>query len=218
MKKTPNLKIGLIGASGRLGKEIAALHTPHACFTRTSPAYPDPQIDLYIDVSDNKALSNNIDVALKAKKPLVIGTTGHTDFSIITEAACQIPIFYTPNFSLGLALMKKVSRELAKKFHKEAQIDLIEMHHKHKKDAPSGSALLLAKIVEENHPSPVNIHPIRSGEIVGRHTLFFNTAEENITVSHEAYNRTAFAKGAVAAAFFLASKPPGLYGMDELLD
>lgn len=217
MKKETNLKIGLIGAGGRLGKEIAALYKPTLSFTRDFPARPDPTIDLYLDVSDKDALSHNLSVALSLKKPLVVGTTGHLNLSSLLEASQEIPIFYAPNFSLGLALMKKLSVELAKKFHREAHIDLIETHHTQKKDAPSGSALLLAKAVEQNHSSKVNIHSIRSGQTVGEHTLFFNSAEEKLTLSHEAHGRISFAKGALAAAFFLASKPPGLYGMDELL-
>lgn len=211
------LKIGLIGGKGLLGKEIAALYEPKLLFTKESPAYPHPEIDIYIDVSVKDALEHNLKAALDTKKPIVIGTTGHTTLCSLIDASQQIPIFYTPNFSLGLALMRKLSIELACKFHREAHIDLIEIHHSEKKDAPSGSALLLAKAVEQHHPATVNIHSIRSGKIPGKHTLCFNTAEEKLTLSHEAHSRTAFAKGALAAAFFLKNKPPGLYGMDELL-
>lgn len=217
MKKISDLKIGLIGAGGRLGKEIAALHKPAVFFTRESPAYAHSEVDVYIDVSAPEALAHNIGVALSAKKPLVVGTTGHATLSLLLEAAHKIPIFYSPNFSLGLALMRKFSAELARKFHRDAHIDLIETHHSQKKDSPSGSALLLAKAVEEHHPATVNIHSIRSGHIAGQHTLFFNTTEEKLTISHEAHSRTAFAKGALTAAFFLKDKPVGLYGMDELL-
>ena len=211
------LKIGLIGGGGRLGKEIAALHKPEIFFTRESPAYSHPQVEVYIDVSMNHALEHNLKVALEAKKPIVVGTTGHATLSLLIEASQHIPVFYTPNFSLGLALMRKLSAELARKFHREAHIDLVEMHHSEKKDAPSGSALLLAKTVEQHHPATVNIHSVRSGQIPGQHTLFFNTREEKLTLSHEAHSRAAFATGALAAALFLKNKPPGLYGMDELL-
>jgi 4-hydroxy-tetrahydrodipicolinate reductase len=213
-----HLKVGLIGAEGRLGKEIAALHPPSALFTRTTPASLHPEVDLYLDVSNKEALEHNLSVAIAAQKPIVIGTTGHQDLSQMLEASTKIPVFYTPNFSLGMALMKKISAELARKFYREADIDLLETHHTQKKDTPSGSALLLAQTIRENHPSPVRIHSLRSGQIPGQHTLFFNTAEEKLTLSHEVHHRAVFARGALEAAFFLAKQPPGFYGMDELLD
>lgn len=212
-----DLKIGLIGAQGRLGQEIAALYPPSACFTKEFPAYPDSNLDLYLDVSDKTALAHNLSTAIKAQKPIVIGTTGHENLASLIEASRHIPIFYTPNFSLGFALLKKLTLELARQFPAEAHIDLIETHHSQKKDAPSGTALLLAKTIEQNHPSPVKIHSIRSGQTIGQHTLFFNSAEEKITLSHEAHHRNAFAKGALAAALFLSQQPPGLYGMEELV-
>jgi 4-hydroxy-tetrahydrodipicolinate reductase len=217
MKKTVPLNLALIGASGRLGQEIAALCPPKALFTRAFPARSDPAVDLYIDVSTKEALTHNLSIALQSKKPIVVGTTGHSDLSPLLEAARCIPIFYTPNFSLGMALMKKLGLLLASQFDDAADIDLIEAHHNQKKDAPSGSALLLARSIEERHGSCVRIHSLRSGHIVGAHTLLFNTPEEKLTLSHEAHSRRAFAKGALKAALFLLAQPPGLYGMDELL-
>ena len=216
MKETQSLNFGLIGANGRLGREIASLSKPYASFTRQFPAHPDPQIDIYIDVSNKDALKHNLSVAIEARKGIVIGTTGHEDLSLILEASQKIPIFYTPNFSLGFALMKKLSRELAQSFPENIDIDLIEIHHNQKKDAPSGSALSLAKAVEQVHPSPVRIHSIRSGQTIGEHTLSLNLGEEKITFSHQVHNRKAFAKGALRAAMFLQSKPPNLYSMDDL--
>jgi 4-hydroxy-tetrahydrodipicolinate reductase len=215
MKETCNLKIGLIGANGRLGQEILVLCDSPVLFTRESPCREDPEIDVYIDVSSKEALSHNLSIALLSKKPIVIGTTGHENLSKIIEASHQIPIFYTPNFSLGLALMRKLASELSLKFHQDAQIDLIETHHNKKKDAPSGSALLLAQSI---HPKPVQIHSIRSGQVTGSHIIFFNHPEENITISHEAHNRVPFAKGALQAAAFLKESPPGFYGMDQLIN
>ena len=204
------IKIGLIGAGGRMGKAIAALQTPFMEFGKSTPI--SNECDLFIDVSLPDALLLNLPLI---EKPIVIGMTGLTEkhFKLIEEKARTIPIFYSPNFSLGMALMRKAAGEIAKKFHDDAYIDLIETHHAEKRDAPSGAALALAKEIGK----PVNIHSIRSGKIVAEHTLMFNTAEERITISHQAHNRSVFARGALQAARYLMTKPPGLYGMDNLI-
>ena len=143
---------------------------------------------------------------------MVIGTTG-IDVAELKTASKSIPIFYAPNFSLGMALLKRAAAEIARSFPSEAHIDLIETHHAGKKDAPSGSALSLAAAVDRE----VKIHSLRSGGIIGEHSLQFNTAEERIEIFHQVHTRDAFAKGALEAALFLMGKPAGLYGMDELL-
>ncbi|HSX10956.1 MAG TPA: dihydrodipicolinate reductase C-terminal domain-containing protein [Chlamydiales bacterium] len=198
-----SIKIGLIGAQGRLGRTIAALH-PILPITRTTPRV-GLDCDIFIDVSAPSALLEN----LSLNKPIVIGTTGHLDFAPIERAAKYLPIFYAPNFSLGIALLRRAAAEIARNF--PCDIDLIESHHATKKDAPSGTALQLAKIAPNVH-----IHSIRSGKIIGEHTLLFNTAEERITLSHETHSRDTYARGALAAAHFLVDKPPGLYTMDNL--
>ncbi len=216
------LRIALIGASGRLGQAIAglALQSPGFSLSAAIGRNSDRSslsCDLLIDASSADALSENLQTALSLQKPIVVGTTGIADFTPLEKAALQIPVFYAPNFSLGMALMNKLAREIAAKFHSDAHIDLIETHHTRKKDAPSGAALLLSKTVQEASRSPVKIHSLRSGSVVGEHTLLFNTAEERLSITHEAHSREAFARGALAAARFLVRQPPGLYGMDNLL-
>lgn len=198
------IKIGLIGANGRLGKTIAALH-PVIPITRATSRTP-LDCDVLIDVSSHQALQEN----LSARKPLVIGTTGHLIFAPIEEAAKHLPIFYAPNFSIGMALMNKLAAEIARYF--PSDVDIIETHHSGKKDSPSGTALHLRKTLLN-----ARIHSIRSGNIIGEHTLIFNNAEERLTLSHQVHSRDAYARGALAAARFLIGKPPGLYGMDDLL-
>lgn len=198
------IKIGLIGAQGRLGKAIAELQ-PILPITRSTPRR-SLDCDVLIDVSSPAALLEN----LSANVPIVIGTTGHLDFTPIEQASKRLPIFYSPNFSLGIALLRKIGAEIARRF--PSDIDLIETHHAQKKDTPSGTALQLAQIAPNVH-----IHSLRSGKVVGEHMLIFNTAEERITLSHEVHSREAYARGALAAARFLVGKPPGLYGMDNLL-
>lgn len=198
-----SIKIGLIGAQGRLGKAIAALQ-PVLPIARSTPR-SSLDCDVLIDASSPAALLEN----LSANKPIVIGTTGHLDFTPIEQASKRLPIFYSPNFSIGIALLRKIGAEVARRF--PSDIDLIETHHAQKKDTPSGTALQLARIAPN-----IRIHSLRSGKVIGEHTLIFNTAEERITLSHETHSREAYARGALAAAHFLAGKPPGLYGMDNL--
>ena len=199
------LKIGLIGAEGKLGKAISTL-CPVIPITRATPrAFFD--CDLLIDVSSHKALFDN----LAFQKPIVIGTTGHLDFTPILDAAKKLPVFYSPNFSLGAAILHKLASWIGQHFI--ADIDLIEIHHAEKKASPSGTALQLIKSL----PS-ARVHSIRTGKVMGEHTLIFNNAEERLTLSHEVHSREAFARGAIAAAHFLIDQPPGLYGMDNLLN
>jgi 4-hydroxy-tetrahydrodipicolinate reductase len=219
------LRIGLMGANGRLGRSIAALALKDpsvqitATVTRTSQTPPFP-CDLWIDVSSPSALPQNIKIALSTQKPIVIGTTGlsPSDFDLIDNAAQQIPIFYSPNFSLGMALLDRLAEELARKFHSSARIDLVETHSHLKKDAPSGSALMLAKTIEEVRNEPIQIRSIRSEQTTFEHSLSFDAFEERLTLSHQAYNRDVFARGALLAALYLKNQPPGLYTMRHLLD
>jgi 4-hydroxy-tetrahydrodipicolinate reductase len=201
-----SIKIGLIGSKGRLGKAIMALDPTIVPIYKETPRFP-LECDVLIDVSSHHALLEN----LSANKPIVIGTTGHLNFELIEEAAKRFPCFYAANFSLGAALMARFADFMGKHF--QSEVDLIETHHVLKKDAPSGTALHLAKRLKN-----AKISSIRSGDAIGEHILIFKTVEEKITFAHEVHTRDAFARGALAAARFLAGKPPGLYGMDNLFD
>lgn len=198
-----SIKIGLIGSEGRMGKTLAALHPVIPVGKKTPRSSID--CDVLIDFSSHQALLEN----LSAKKPIVIGTTGHLTLASIEEAAKHVPIFYSSNFSLGAAILHEVAKFISKHF--PADIDLIETHHATKKDAPSGTALHLAKSLKDP-----KIHSIRSGTVIGEHTLIFNNAQERLTLSHQVHSRDAFARGALAAAYFLMGKPAGLYSMDDL--
>ena len=162
-------------------------------------------------------MPKHLEIALAVKRPLVIGVTALPEetHTLIAKASQTIPIFYSPNFSLGIALLKKFAEFMAHSFHPNADIDLIETHHNQKKDAPSGTALSIAEALEEKGKKPT-LHSIRSGQTVGIHELIFNTAEEQISLTHTAHSRDAFARGALSAAAFLVKQPPGLYGMEDL--
>ncbi len=215
------LRIGLIGAQGKLGRSIASLTDPSCVitesFSRNNLPRPDCAVDVWIDVSSAEALEENLRVAREAKKPIVIGTTGHRTLEALQRDSLQIPIFYSANFSIGMSLMDMAVREIARRFPEEGVIALTETHHIHKKDAPSGSALALRRSLEQVSKLPVQVFSRREGETVGVHEVIFETEEEKIVLTHMAKNRSAFAKGALRAALFIAEQPPGFYTMSDLL-
>ncbi len=234
------LRLGLFGASGRLGRAIVglAVRDPEVsvvgAWTHASSkalgervhgillqlATPEIDVDGYIDVSIPIGLEERLGIALQNKRPFILGTTGlePSDQALLEAAARHIPLLYAANFSLGMALLHKLARDAARLFYPHADIDLVETHHTQKKDAPSGSARLLARGIQQAHPEgkAPTIHSIRSGAVVGDHELRFNVAEEQLTLRHQAHSRDVFARGALLAARFLKGKAPGLYGMEQL--
>ena len=186
------------------------------------PHWEIPQIDVLIDVSLPPHFADRLRIAEEKRIPIVIGTTGlsETDRQLIEKCARIIPIFYSANFSIGMAILKKLAADASRYFPSPAEIELIETHHAEKRDAPSGSALAIAQEVQRSRPGrePPSIQSIRTGQIVGEHTLLFNTPEERLTLSHQAHSRTAFARGALAAALFLGHQRPGLYGIESIFN
>ena len=164
-----------------------------------------------------------------------IATTGHTpeELEKIEEYAKVIPIFFAANLSMGVALMCRFAKQAAAAFP-EADIEIVETHHNRKLDAPSGTALTLAKAVQAGRPGStvaygrsgmgkrvpgeITVHALRMGNISGQHEIHITTDHQQLTIRHEAYDRVLFAEGAVAAARFLLGKPAGLYGMEDLLN
>jgi 4-hydroxy-tetrahydrodipicolinate reductase len=171
--------------------------------------------DVALDFSVPAALASLLKQCLDHGKPLVIGTTGHSPENIeaIQKAAEQIPIVFSSVFSLGMAVSIEAVRLISRHLQDLCQVEIIEAHHHTKKDKPSGSALALAKAVEKNN---VPIHSIRAGDIVGDHTVLFAMAGERIELKHQVQSREAFARGAVIAAKFLKTQPPGLYSVKDI--
>lgn len=206
------MKIILIGAEGRMGKTILSLASNYEITQIGSPNSSLPSNiapfleshDLVLDLSTNEALSKNLPKIVLAKKPIVIGITGLTkeNLDLIHHAAKIIPVFLSPNFSEGIALLKKLLRQLPK-----GSYEITETHHTQKKDSPSGTALDLANCL----PSYPKITSIREGAVIGLHKIELHLAHEKIELSHEVFDRKAFAKGALLAATFLSNKPAGLY-------
>lgn len=195
--------------------------------------------DVIIDFTTREALAENLGSAKKARKALIIGTTGLSseDMKSIEKAAAEIPIVQAPNMSIGVNLLFKIANMTAKALSDEYDVEIVEAHHKHKKDAPSGTAIELARqicdarhvsfdkevtygrqgMVGERKKGEVGIHAVRGGDVVGEHTVSFITNGERIELVHKASSRDAFAKGALKAAKFVASKKNGLYNMQSVL-
>lgn len=191
-------------------------------------------IDCIIDFSHHSATNDLINFAVKNKLPLVLATTGQTpeEKEVILNAAKSIPLFYSANYSLGVALLVELAKKTAAAFP-DAEIEIIEKHHDRKVDAPSGTALMIADAIKTVRPetfvhtgrsgqgkrekNEIGIHAIRMGNIVGEHEVIIGTANQQITLKHEAFNRSLFAEGAVSAVKFLQGKPIGHYDMTDIV-
>jgi len=195
--------------------------------------------DLLVDFSAPAALHSNLHAAIGAGIPIVVGTTGlerkHHD--AIDQAAHAIPVLQTGNTSLGVTLLAHLVREAAQKLGNGWDIEILEMHHRRKVDAPSGTALLLGEaaadargvdleaVSESGRDGPsgpreegaIGFAALRGGTVAGEHSVILAGEEERLTLSHSAENRAIFARGAVRAAEWLRGREPGRYTMDQIL-
>ncbi len=190
--------------------------------------------DVVVDFSHHSAVADVLSYAKENGFAAVIGTTGHTpeEKQLIFDAAKEIPVFYSGNMSLGIAVLCKVAKQAAA-FFPDADIEIVETHHNRKVDAPSGTALMLFNAVKEARPEAVahcgragegkrtkeeiGIHSLRMGGVVGVHEVHICTPSQTLTLRHQAETRGMLADGAVDAARFMVGKQPGLYSMDNLL-
>ena len=191
--------------------------------------------DCIVDFSHHSATDALLRFATARKLPVVLATTGHTpeELAAIAEAGKRIPIFFSANMSLGVALLVELAKTTAAAMP-EAEIEIVEKHHNRKLDAPSGTALMLANAICEVQPTrfiktgrsgqgkrdpmEIGMHAIRMGNIVGEHEVIVGTQNQTITLKHEAHSRALFAEGALAAAAFLCTcKTAGVYDMQTLI-
>lgn len=190
--------------------------------------------DLLIDFSHHTAAPGLMKWAAEHGVAVVMCTTGHDEAErkSILEAAGKIPVFYSANMSLGIALLAELAKKTAAAFP-DADIEIVETHHNRKVDAPSGTALALGEAIktvrpdatfklgrsgmEKRTPKEIGFHAIRRGNIPGVHEIIISTDNQSITLKHEVYDRALFADGALAAAEFLAGKAPGLYEMTDII-
>lgn len=226
---------GYRGATGAIGVDISAdgsLETVYSSFDEINDC---SGIDCIVDFSHHSAVCNMLDFAIRNSIPTVVATTGHTDEEkeAIVRASEKIPVFYSGNMSLGIALLIELAKITALAMP-EAEIEIIESHHNRKLDAPSGTALMIADAIHDVKPSSYNnigrgghgkrtadeigIHSVRMGNIVGIHEVIVGTQNQTITLKHEAHDRALFAEGALAAAAFIIGRDAALYDMSSLVD
>lgn len=250
-------KIGIYGAAGRMGQAIAqaaaeagltlagGVDRPGATgMTGGLAIGSDPEVialasDVLIDFSAPAALEANLSAALVAGKPIVIGTTGleAAHHARIDEAAKMLPILQTGNTSLGVNLLAALVEDAASRLDEDWDIEIVEMHHRHKVDAPSGTALLLGEaaargrgialadhkasgrdgITGARKAGDIGFAALRGGSVAGDHQVIFATEGERIEIGHRAENRAIFARGAVKAAQWLIEQPAGRYDMKSVL-
>ena len=239
-------KIIITGAKGRMGKALIA------CALNFRELEIAGQIDVgddlgaviargdvVVDFSSHTATPGVAEMCAKHKKALVIGTTGHTDtdtFEVRLRKA-QIPIVWASNFSTGVNTLFWLTRKTAEILGPDFDLEIIEMHHRLKKDAPSGTAKTLAEIladvrklqlekvarhgrvgiVGERTALEIGIHSVRGGDVVGDHTVIFANTGERLELTHKASSRETFANGALRAALWVVEQKPGLYDMQDVL-
>jgi len=232
---------GCTGAMGRVLTELISTSEAYslaAGVSRSSPDYASLSdfqgaADCVIDFSNHANTNELLAYCIERGLPVVIATTGQTDEekAAITAAAEKIPVFYSGNMSLGIALLVELAKQTARVFP-DADIEIIERHHNRKLDAPSGTALMLADAIREVRPEAtynlgrpesgkrtkqeIGIHAVRYGNEVGTHEVIVATNSQVITLKHEAENRALFAEGALSAAAFLVNQSAGLYSMKDL--
>ena len=233
------------GACGRMGQEVIKQLSDDELAARVDAFSEEDGVirdinefngkaDGIIDFSSHLGSAALCIYASEHKIPLVIASTGHTDEekNKITETAEKIPVFFSYNMSVGIAALCEMVKKAAAIFP-ESDIEIVETHHKMKKDAPSDTAIMLAgavlsvrdgKIVcgregeSLRTDNEIGIHSLRLANVVGKHEVIISNGLETLTLTHEAHSRTLFAQGAVRAAKFIAGKPAGLYNMQQLLN
>ncbi len=220
-----------------LGSDVGTLAGAGPCGVAVSEGIQgDPQV--IIDFSTPEGTLKWLDIARQKKLGLVIGTTGLTESQLaeVADAASQIAVVQAPNMSVGVNLLFKLMGEVAKALGDDYDIEITETHHRFKKDAPSGTALGLARSIcqatgkeldkvlvhgrsglSPRKPGQIGMHALRVGDTVGEHSVYFGNVGETITISHSAHTRDTFARGALRAAAWLVGKKPGLYTMQDVL-
>ena len=234
------IKLGISGVCGRMGRRIFELASQDKDFEvnlilekKGTPMIGRELgklkissnsdglflIDIFVDFTTPEATETNLDFVARYKKALVLGTTGLSDTQIkkVEEISKVVPVVFSPNMSVGVNVLFSVLPEIAKRLGPDYSIEIVEAHHKTKKDAPSGTAKKLAEILKEATRREIPTHSVRLGDIVGDHTVIFCGNSERIEIKHQAHSRDLFALGALRAAKWVFGKPAGLYSMQDVL-
>ena len=238
------MKVIVCGANGAMGKLICEIFGSEVVgkvsidgennVPKTFAELGEVAADVLVDFSHHTAVADVLAYAKKIRCAVVIGTTGHTEEekAMIFAAAEEIPVFYSGNMSLGIAVLCRLAKQAAS-FFPDADIEIVETHHNRKVDAPSGTALMLYNAVKEVRPQAtahcgragegkrtkdeIGISSLRLGNVVGVHEVYIHTPTQSLQLRHEAITRGMLADGAVDAARFMEGKPTGLYNMENVL-
>lgn len=240
------VRVLLVGARGRMGRAIA-LAAPSQAGVEVSAECDQgddlrdgmSDCDVVIDFSHAEASESVCSACVSGGKPLVIGTTGHSpdQLAAIHQAAASIPVVLAPNFSVGVNTLFWLTRKATELLGDGFDVEIVEMHHRLKKDAPSGTARRLAEVVcdsrelaydrdvahgrvgqvGERPEKQIGMHALRGGDVVGDHTVIFVSAGERVELTHKASSRETFAIGALRAARWIIGKHPRLYSMEDVL-
>ena len=235
----------LCGANGAMGQLIAGILGDEVVgkvsldgengVARTFRELPNVDADIIIDFSHHSAICDVMEYAQTHQCAVVVGTTGHTqaEKEVITRAAKHLPVFWSGNMSLGIAVLCRLAKQAAACFP-DADIEIVEVHHNRKVDAPSGTAHMIFQALQQVRPeatehcgragegkrtsNEIGVSSLRMGSVVGVHEVHICTGSQCLTLRHEAITRSMLADGAVDAARFLVTKGVGLYNMDDLLE
>ena len=239
------MKVVLCGANGAMGKLICGILGDEVVgkvsidgennVPKTFEELGKCDADVVIDFSHHTAVGSVLNYAKQIGAAAVIGTTGHDseEKALIAASSEEIPVFFSGNVSMGIAVLCRLAKQAASYFP-DANIEIVEVHHTRKVDAPSGTALMLFNAVKEVRPEAwancgrsgegkrtkdeIGIHALRMGNVVGIHEVHIVTANQSLTLKHESGSRAMLADGAVDAARFIAGKPAGLYNMENILE
>ncbi len=239
-------RVIITGAKGRMGQALVVCAARHADLRVTGQVDLDDDLamligegDVVIDFSFHDATAGIAELCAEHRKPLVIGTTGHTEADKSRILACthKIPMVWASNYSTGVNTLFWLTRKAAEILGPGFDLEVVEMHHRLKKDAPSGTAATLAEILAEvrqqklsetlrhgrhgitgeRTKTEIGMHSLRGGDVVGDHTVIFATEGERVELTHKAASRETFANGALRAAQWVVGRKPGLYNMQDVL-
>jgi 4-hydroxy-tetrahydrodipicolinate reductase len=225
MKNSP-VRVLLVGAAGRMGNTVRELaqndpdiQIAALCDLGDSIEQAMKNCDVAIDFSQADSIDEICRAASQHGKSLVVGTTGHSQQQrkTIEETAHSVPTVLASNFSVGVNVLFWLTQKAAELLGSDFNPEIVETHHKMKKDAPSGTAKTLAESLKAVRNSEIPIESIREGDVVGEHTVIFKGPGEHLELTHRAANRGIFALGALRAAKWIVHKPPGLYSMQDVL-